>query len=334
MTPPSWFQSVRERMARSTQTLTRRVTLGIGLLSIAAGQTPGEPRLPVNPTPTLVPDVEVRKLNGRYLLRRGKTGLQVFFAGHRSHSSHASHASHSSHYSGASTPSPTPTPTPSPSPTPTRTPSPTPTPAPVAVAQPRVPRTTFTETFADTAASSRTWRRGVFLDPRVFDPQIQVVQRDGLLEITPRAHYAGRHFSGYVSRGTVDLSDGTFTIEVREVPNAGAQAVVLLAADAMHYVAIHADAVSVTIDCRDGDSTSHKTVHVHTNAHRFWRFRQGDSSSLYDWASSPDGLEWTVLHTFPLTFSLDRIIIELGAGTLHAVASPGKAAFRSVQVSK
>src|SRR5258708_25139356 len=322
MTPPSWFRSVRERIARCTQTLTRRVTLGISVLSIAAGQTPGEPRLPVNPAPALVPDVEVRKLNGRYLLRRAKTGLQVFFAAHRSHSSHASHASHSSHYSGASTPSPSPEPTPAP------------TPPPVTVAKPRVPQTTFAETFADAAASSKTWRRGVFLDPRVFDPQIHVVQRNGLLEITPRAHRAGRHFSGYVSRDTVDLSGGSFTIEVREVPNIGGQAGVLLAADAMHYVAIHADAVSVTVDCRDGNVTPHKPVPVHTNAHHFCRFRRSDSSNLYVWESSPDGIGWTTLHTFPLTFSLDQVIIELSAGTLHAVASPRKAAFGSIQVTK
>jgi hypothetical protein len=81
--------------------LGRRIAIGATLIGLAAtrGADAGTgPRVPVNPV--MLPEAEIRKLGGKYVLRRSRAnGLSVFFAGHRSHSSHSSHSSHASHSS-------------------------------------------------------------------------------------------------------------------------------------------------------------------------------------------------------------------------------------------
>jgi hypothetical protein len=325
----SWIRKVGGRVRIRGDSLIQRITLGVALLGLASPDGVAEPRVPVNPMPALVPDVEARKLGGKYVLQRARVGLRMIFAAHRSHSSHASHASHashssSSHYSGShysSSPSPSPAPQPSATPRPPRA---------TTGATPRPVRATF-ET---SVQSQQFWRKGVSTyPPAEQDATILTSEENRYLEIAPRTGVGGKHFYGYLSRQTFDISASKISTEVLAVPGDGGFATFALVVDGSHWVAFRGSITELVMESQAGSEHSAMRVTYDARKHRFWRLRRSAALGIVMWETSTDGTVWRVEHASGVALSSDMVAIELSAGTIRAVTSPGRAIFDNVEVS-
>ena len=327
---PEWARRVVGKLGSVSNRLIQQATIGLGVIAVATGQTTAEPRIPVNPTPELPPDIETKKLGGKYVLQRTQTGPRVVFASHASHSSHASHASHashssSSHYSGSHYSSSSTTPAPQPT---YVAPTPTPPPAPARTSTINV----LHETFEGEGLTPGRWRRGLLIHPLAeYDHAVDVAQRGGVLRITPRRHVSGKHFYGAVSLQTFDLTSSTVSADVFQVPSGGASAIMALGTDATHYIAFRATGSHLIFEHRSGAERSTTQVAYAAAKHRFWRFR-ALGGGVIAWETSPDRKTWHVQHATEAAFPLEAVILEFGAGTDHAVSAPGSAVFDDVDV--
>ncbi len=329
---PTWVRKLSNRTGAFGERLIRRVALGASLVSLVSTQTSAEPRVPVRPTAELMPDVEARKLGGKYVLQRARKGLRVIFAQHRSHSSHSSHSSHashssSSHYSGSHYSSSTPTPTPTPSPQPVYVPP---------AAEPPKPEETasFVERFDDAQQVTARWRTGLLIHPLdEYDRTLPISQIDGVLQVMPRGAVTGKHFLGYVSRRQFDLTKSRISVEVVQVPKGGAVATFAVGTDPMHWIRFRANASDLVFESRSGSEHSETKIAYNARRHRFWRFHRSADSGAVVWETSAEGKTWHVQHAAEVSFPLDAIRVELAAGTTASVMSPGRAAFDNVEVN-
>jgi hypothetical protein len=296
----------------------------MGVFTAVAGQTNAESRVPVTATPEFVPDIEVKKLGGKYVLQRTQTGPRVIFASHRSHSSHSSHASHashssSSHYSGSHYSS-----SPAPSPQPTYKPPPQPTPS---------TTTVMHEAFDGVELTPGRWRKGLLIHQLAeYDHAISVRQSDGTLQITPRGGAPGKHFYGVVSAQTFDLTSSTIAANVLQVPSDGATAIMAVGPDMLHYAAFRVTDSQLVLEHRSGSEHSITRITFDPMRHRFWRFREV-SDGVIAWETSPDGQKWHLQHATEASFSLSNVTLQLAAGSDHAVERPGSAIFAKVDVA-
>ena len=301
---PNWMQRIA-----------KRVSLGVGIFTLAATPaSPGQPRVPIKSVPELVPEVEVKKLGGKYVLRRAKAALQVVFAQHRSHSSHASHRSHSSHYSGVSAPEPRPAPAPVP---PTVA---APPPSPSSSARHQTSAKTFVDTFDDETLAPESWRIGILLHPQMdCDSRIGVRAADGRLEITPRALTVGAHFNGVVSSETFDMWDATLVVRAAQIPSTGAIASVAVAQNASNWYGF----VAVETELRFASAIAgrHEQTNIRYDAtqQRYWRLRIKDGGVW--WETSADGNRWKEQRHITLGFPPTGMAVVIETGTERSVRS-------------
>lgn len=334
---PIWVRKIREKASGAGERLLQRVTLGLGIFTLAAAPTTaGEPRVPVNAVPAFVPDAEVKKFGGKYVLKRAKAALQIVFAQHRSHSSHSSHRSHSSHashrsgthyshYSATAVPAPVPAPAPVPRPA-----SP-----PAAVAapstSPRTPAKILVDAFGDNAPSAETWRTAVLLHPiSSHDRQVEMRETGGRLEIKPRELVAGPHFNGYVSRQQFDMRSAVLSVEVADIPNENATATFAIARDAANWYGFIASSGELRCVAIFNSERSEKRVAYDSKQHRYWRLRMSGVADLFMWETSPDGVTWKAQYRVPSELPLGTVAIVIEAGSDRPAAFPGMAIFDNV----
>lgn len=312
--------------------ISARVALSAGLISLASQSAPGavaQPRVPVSPV--LTPEATVRRMKGRYVLRRVANALTVRFMSHRSHSSHASHSSHVSHYS-SSAPAPTLVPAPAPPPTltepslprsPLRKPIPAPKPLPL-----------MKEDFDDSVRDESRWRIGVLATaPDTFDPSITSKQSDGVLSVVPLAHKNGSHFGGYVSTDTFDLNTVTIVVEIRR-PASGATTIVAAAHDDINWSGFKIEDGHLGIESHtNGHVVVGRRVPYDRSAHRYLRLRTSKVAPVVVWETSADGTSWNPEYVETSSLDLRALHIALSAGTTKS-ASPRPAAFGSVLVER
>ncbi len=67
---PQWMVRLRQFGKARGVRLLRNAALGVGIVAAAAGEPEGGPRVPVRTSPEFMPDVEVKKLGGRFVLQR------------------------------------------------------------------------------------------------------------------------------------------------------------------------------------------------------------------------------------------------------------------------
>lgn len=283
----------------------RSLAVGVGLFTLAPGQSP--PVLPSGDSHLARPS----KFSGKYLLRRAHSGLARFVASHRSHashSSHASHASHASHYSGTSTPSTAPAP---PSPPPVSTP-----PA----------RRHFRETFTTT---SGLWSSDVMF-AGAADPLVPVHLSGGQLQITPRKRVTGHHFGGYVSATTWDLTNGRIQTGIAHVPSALAKMAFGVGRTNNWYGFKTYNDKLWFVHLVNGVQSG-TAVPLRHATQRYWRLTFNASTKQVMWETSADGVWWNQQYAESGIFDVSDSFVELSAGTDGSVATPGTAAFDSVE---
>jgi hypothetical protein len=317
--------------------ITARIALSAGLISLATQSSPGaagQVRVPVSPV--TVPEATVRRLKGRYVLKRVANALTVRFAGHVSHSSHASHASHSSHsssshYSGAHSShfssSPTLPAPPTPQPELPRSPSPR------TIGAPSKAVPILKEEFDDARTVADRWRIGVLATPAgTFDPNINVVQSHGSLNITPIAHETGAHFSGYVSIQSFDLTTCSIAAQLRR-PAQRASTIFAAAIDAANWRGFRIEGGQLWLESHTNGRVVSKKIPYRTSSHRFLRLRASNVASVVVWETSADGRNWNTEHVETASINVATLHIALSAGTTKSTATAA-AAFDSVIVER
>jgi hypothetical protein len=322
--------------------MTGRIALSAGLISLAAQSSPAgvaQARVPMSPV--LAPEATVRRLKGRYVLKRVANALTVRFAGHGSHSSHSSHASHSSHsssshYSGAhsshfsSSPSPSPSPVPSPS-----APQPELPRSPVArpVVKPTKNAPILKEEFDSSERLSERWRVGILATaPETFDSNVTVEQSHGLLNITPVAHKSGAHFSGYVSIPSFDLNTCSIAVQLRHAA-AGASTIFAVAIDAGNWRGFRIEGGQLAIESHTNNRVAAKKIPYDPSQHRYLRLRTSNVAPVVVWETSADGANWNPEYVETESIHLNAIRIVLSAGTTKSSAT-GAAAFDNIIVER
>lgn len=302
--------------------VTARVALSAGLIGLASQSAPGamaQPRVPISPA--LTPEATVRRLKGRYVLRRVANALTVRFM---SHGSHASHASHGSHYS-SSAPSPSPVPSPAPS-----EPS-LPRAAPRSTLPPPQPLPLLREDFDESERVESRWRAGVLATaPETFDATIKLRQTEGVLTIAPPAHKSGPHFSGYVSTETFDLTRVTIVVDVRR-PASGAVTIVAAGNDSANWRGFRIEGAQLAIESHTNGHAVTRKVAYDVVTQRYLRLRTSSVAPVVVWETSADGTSWNPEFVETSTMNLSAVRIAVSAGTTKS-ASPGTAAFDSVVV--
>jgi hypothetical protein len=323
--------------------ITGRAALSAGLIGLAAQSSPAgitQARVPVSPA--LAPEAVVRKLKGRYVLKRVANALTIRFVGHGSHSSHSSHASHASHLS-SSSPSPStyqpPAPVPEPVPEPVPVPSPQPdsprSAAPRAVVRtpkPPKPAPILKDEFDSDMIGDR-WRVGVLATaPATHDASVVVDRSRGLLTITPVAHKSGAHFNGYVSIPSFDLNACSMAVQIRRAAT-GATTIFAAAIDSGNWWGFRIEGGQLAIESHTNNRIAARKIAYDPSLHRFLRLRRSNVAPVVVWETSADGTNWNPEYVETESTRVSAVRIVLSAGTTRSTVTEA-AAFDNVIVER
>jgi hypothetical protein len=189
------------------------------------------------------------------------------------------------------------------------------------------PSDSFRDDFDDNARDAAKWKAGTMVAPLPgsWDEQVTAVERQGRLEVTPRASRAGAHYNGYLSTSTWGATDARARVEVPQVTKGAAETVFTLARDATNWVRFVAQAGQLLFKTKVGSSET--SVAYDATAQRWWSLRHDRASDELSFETSPDGRAWTRRRVVARPFPLTAITVELGAGSSASVADPGAAFF-------
>ena len=193
--------------------------------------------------------------------------------------------------------------------------------------QPPEPVASLVDDFEDGARGAH-WKLATLNTPAsVFDSNVVVAEQGGRLEITPLADASGSHFNGYVSVSGWNLTGARAAVEVAQVANSAAHTIFTLAADANNWLRFLVADGRLNFQLRTGGSESSPNVAHDPAQQRFWRLRHERRGDWVVFETSGDGATWIARRTIARPFALTSLLVELGAGTASAVATPGKAVF-------
>jgi hypothetical protein len=193
--------------------------------------------------------------------------------------------------------------------------------------QPPEPVAALFDDFDDGARGAH-WRLGTLNTPAgAFDSNVGVAEQGGRLEITPLADAGGSHFNGYVSVSGWNLTDARAEVEVPQAAAGAARTIFTLAADANNWFRFLVEGGRLNFQSRAGGAESTPNVAHDPAQQRFWRLRHDRRGDQVVFETSGDGATWVARHAVERPFAVTSLLVELGAGTVSSVASPGQAVF-------
>ncbi|HUS69121.1 MAG TPA: hypothetical protein VMZ28_31510 [Kofleriaceae bacterium] len=156
-------------------------------------------------------------------------------------------------------------------------------------------------------------------------------EEDGALVVAPAPDMAIT-FGGCVTHEGVDFAAGVFT-EVSQVLPADAPSAYTSFNLYSTVVGTSPFALSMTVHAGTLtaylDDVNRQDVTYDPQLMRWWRVRPAGDDILFE--TAPDGLEWSLLVAVPSP-PFDLPVVNVGAGTSDAEASPGSARFEGVNV--
>jgi uncharacterized repeat protein (TIGR01451 family) len=186
-----------------------------------------------------------------------------------------------------------------------------------------------------------------------FDPQVQVIQRDGQLQITPRSGVDGKSFNGYVTVQPLDITKvASVGIEVIAPSTGdGAETIFAIGNDNNNYYrflitqpenetaapvsgrkAPSADTTPAALFFQSviGGAKFSKGINYNPTEHRFLRFRYDNPNIVFE--TSRDKQTWIEqLRRGPIK-NLKAVLTEISAGTVRPTSNPGTAKFDNYEV--
>jgi hypothetical protein len=334
----------------------KRIVLSAGLLTLASNSAAAQPKIQADPRQSLQKS-QISKFSAKYLLRAAAGSLSMMAR----HGSHSSHSSHSSHYSSSSSPGHTshsshsshysssyPTPVPAPSPShsshsshsshysssgpatstiPGTTVSPRTRPSDTSsLGSPRTPFG-FSDGFDGSYRTSTRWVPGALnADDASYDSEVVAAERNGRLEIAPRADAPGRHFNGYLSAGEWNFTDAKAAVEVVQAAES-ADTVFAIGIDSDNWYGFVAEEGTLYLQSKLKGVKSPKSIPYNAAKHRFWRFRLSSADNTITWETSPDGQSWEPQRVETLQMDITAVHVTLSAGTYKMTKAPGTAIF-------
>ena len=199
-----------------------------------------------------------------------------------------------------------------------------------AAPQPAEAGKNFRDDFNDNAQNTASWRRDSLTTPiSSWDDTVQLFERNGRLEITPKTSTTGRRYNGYVSAVSWNMTNARASVEVVQATTNNAETVFTIAADVNNWFRFIVRAGRLIFQHRL--SGADDTVVVDTPyvaaQHRFWRFRHDRPRDEVVFETSADGASWTRRRGVRRQFSITAMTVEISAGTSVSVAAPGTAFF-------
>jgi hypothetical protein len=172
------------------------------------------------------------------------------------------------------------------------------------------------------------------MEPTSVDELVGVSQKNGYLGITPRAGVSGRHYNGYVSAATWDVTDARASVEIVQTPASKASMTFALATDSDNWYGFVLENGTLYFQSKVNGVKSPKSIPYNASQHRFWRFRHNGSVGLLLWETSSDGLTWVVRDAETPQIPLTNVYVTLSAGSYQIISQPGTAAFDNFQLTR
>src|SRR2546423_3255431 len=215
--------------------------------------------------------------------------------------------------------------------TPTPTPTPTPTSLPAPVPSPTL-NAGFGDDFNDNSRDTTKWNVGVFSkDSSQFDPQVQVLEQNGQLQIKPLANALGNHYNGYVSVRGWDMMGAQASVEVVQTTGGpGMSFVVGLDYNDWYRISFYGGTLYFQ-DQAGGTSGGAALPHSAT-PHRLWRLRHGAATDQIVFETSADRSTWMVQRVVARQLPITAMRVEMSAGTYELWGAPGTAIFDNFQL--
>ncbi len=186
----------------------------------------------------------------------------------------------------------------------------------------------FSDKFNDGAISVSKWNLGLFSRPSsYFDPQVQVVEQNGTLTVTPIASLTGGHYNGYISASTWNLTGGLAAVDVPQKTSGRASTIFSVGIDRNNRFSFRTKGNTLYMESRVAGISSSVTNTYSAERHRFWRFRHDTVTDSILFETSADGVTWVAHRTVARQIALDAVRAELIAGTSESVDVPGTAQF-------
>jgi uncharacterized protein (TIGR03437 family) len=223
-------------------------------------------------------------------------------------------------------PAPTPLPSPTPTPTPTPTPSPTPTPTPVPAPVPAAGGY-FSDDFNDNARDVSKWQANSLNEgANSFDSQMEVIEQNGVLTITPRINVQGMHYAGFVSASTWNLTGAHASVEVVQA-STSADTELALVLDSNNFYRIVQEEGQIYFQDKVNGVKSGSSIAYNPTQHRFWRIRHDPDAKTIVFETSSNGASWAANRTVQPGFALTALRVELASGTYSSVGTPSSSVF-------
>jgi hypothetical protein len=158
------------------------------------------------------------------------------------------------------------------------------------------------------------------------DPGTAVSQGNGQLVIAPASNASGAHFAGYQSASWYDLTGSRVFVEVPTVTDPASGALTSLEINLPNADTRGISEAGGSLYAWNAQNLA--VIPYDPTAHRWWQLREQAGTLVFE--VSPDGASWTTVASEAPAPPLDLVQVSLTAGTNGPVASPGSAAFASL----
>lgn len=199
------------------------------------------------------------------------------------------------------------------------------------------------DSFDDLVQDTEKWYKGtlsLFNGASLADPTVPVnevmLDGDGKLQIQPIGGAMGIKYNGYVSQNFFNFTRKHLTVEIFESPNPLTTAEMLfsIGADGAHLYRFNIQGGLLRADTIVLGQPAYELLgSFNAEGHRHLRIRHDEAEDRIFWESSPNRVDWTVLHSRTRDFSIRNVRVELFGGTYEPYPAPGVAVFDDVELA-
>jgi hypothetical protein len=193
----------------------------------------------------------------------------------------------------------------------------------------------FADDFNDNSRDTVKWSLGVLNEPSTsLDNLVTVLEQNQRLEITPREGISDKHYYGYVSASTWNMTNAIASVEVVQKTFASADTIFAVGIDSNNWYRFITEDNQLYFQDKVAGTKNGISVAYNATQQRFWRFRTNTTANQLFFETSSDGLTWTTQRTVTVQFNITASRIELGAGTFAVQYAPGTAVFDNFRLER
>jgi hypothetical protein len=198
---------------------------------------------------------------------------------------------------------------------------------------------TLADDFQAATRDSKKWNNHVLARlgcDQPYDAAVSLSQGSGELQIAPLNAVAGYHYNGYVSARTYDFRGRQATVEIKSFPTGvSAEMLMSVGPHGQHLYRFNVQGTSAGVQLyahywtADGTPRYFLAGNYNAATQRFLRIRHDVPTDQMRWETSPNGVSWTQVFSWPREFDLSAVRADLTAGSWQSSPNPGVARFGS-----